>query len=682
MTTETNPLLDLHPERPVPFARIAGEHIEPAIQTLLARSYAGLAALESSTGPRTYDNTLRALELLTEELDFAMSVISHLESVATTPAIREAFAAVQPAVSELGSRIALSEGIYRVLTELAKSDEASRLGPVERRFLDKTLASFRRHGAELPKEGKERLLAMDVELGRLTLKFSQNVLDATNAYELLLPDASRLAGLPESALGMLRASAEDKGLSGYRVTLAAPSYMAVVTFADDADLRREVYRAFNARAASGPFDNRALLQSILELRREKAELLGYASFADLVLEDRMAKNGPAARAFLATVREKAAAAARREHTELEAFAREMGATAPLEPSDVAYWAEKLRKARFDFDDEMLRPYLPLDRALAGAFDIVSRLYGVRIEPAPELTTWDPSVTCHHLVEPDGRTGAVFYVDVFPRENKRDGAWMHGLWTAVPGEVGKNVEILAGNFTPPTSERPALLNHRELETLFHELGHLMHHAASRVPVRSLGGTAVAWDFVELPSQIMENWCWEKAALDLFARHYQTGEPVPEALVTRMRKARTFRAATMAMRQLGFAELDLSLHMEWDPRQGGDAVAHARRILSEHSPLPLPEEHALLASFSHLFSSPVGYAAGYYSYKWAEVLEADAFGRFAHEGLFDPSLGRAFREGVLARGDSEDPAVLVREFLGREPRIDALLERDGLLTPEAA
>ncbi len=680
MDSPKNPLLSLDPASFLPFSDILGEHIEPAVNTLVESSKRALAALENHPGPFTYDNTLRALELVTEELDLVMGVVSHLESVATTPAIRDAYAAVQPAVSELGSRIVLSEGVYRALRSFAETEEAKGLTGAKRRFLEKTLAGFRRNGAELDAAGKKRLMELDVELSTLTLKFSQNVLDDTNAFELVLPDTSRLGGLPESAVAMFRASAEEKGLAGYRITLTGPAFTAVVTHADDGELRRTLYCAWNARASEGAFDNRPILHRILQLRVEKAKLLGYASFADLTTEDRMAKHGHAARELVATLREKARGAARREHEELLRFqSSTLGHDAPMEPWDVAYWAEKLRKARFDFDDEMIRPYVPLDRALNGVFRVVERLYGVSIVPAPELPTWHPSVTAHRLVEADGSASAVFYVDVFPRETKRDGAWMHGLWTALPGEKGAHVEVLAGNFAPPTGDRPALLTHRELETLLHELGHLMHHAASRVPVRSLGGTAVAWDFVELPSQLMENWGWELEALSLMSGHYLTGEAIPPAIVERMRQARTFRAATMTMRQLGFAELDLALHIDWSE---GDAVSLARTILSEHSAVPLPENHMLLTSFSHLFASPVGYAAGYYSYKWSEVLAADAFTRFRREGLFAKEAGRAFREGLLARGDSEDPAVLFRNFLGRDPTVDALLERDGLALPKEA
>ncbi len=676
-----NPLLDL--ADPLPFDRIRGEHVEPAIRALLAEAQGRLDALaRGSGGARTYDDTLGALEGVTERLELAMSVVSHLESVATTPELRKAYNDVQPEVSAFESSIVLSEGVWTALQGFAATGEARALDGPRRRFCDKTIAHFRRNGAGLDEAGKRRLSEIDVEIATLALKYGQNVLDATNAFELVVDDRARLAGLPEQAVEAARESAAQRGLAGWRFTLQAPSYLPALTYLDDAALRERLYRAYNSRAASGDLDNGPVVAKILDLRREKANLLGFASFADLVLEDRMAKTGGAARRFIDLLREKTEPFFAKENADLLAFRSEVaGAGLPeMMPWDVTYYAEKLRRARFDFDEEALRPYFPLARVIEGIFEVARRLYGVRVEPWEGAPVWHPSVRAYVLREADGSTGAAFYVDVAPRESKRDGAWMHGLFTAVPGEprprIGRHIEVLAGNLTPPLGDRPALLSHREVETLFHEFGHLMHHASSRVPVRSLAGTAVAWDFVELPSQIMENWCWEREALDLFARHHETGAPIPDELLSRMRAARTFRSANAMMRQLGFAETDLALHM--DPRPA-DVVEYARAIMARFSPVRLPDDHAMIASFSHLFASPVGYAAGYYSYKWAEVLEADAFSRFRREGLFSPEVGAAFRGGVLARGDSEDPAVLFRDFMGRDPRLDAILERDGLVTP---
>lgn len=680
-TTAQNPLLSLRLDAEIPFDRIRGEHVEPAVQVLLAEAKSRLAALENDPGPRTFENTLTAFERIGERLDFVMGVVSHLESVATTPELRAANNAVQPHVSAFFASIILSEGVFRALKAFAETDEARALKGTRKRFLDKTLADFRRSGAELDPVGKKRLSEIDVELATITLRYSQNVLDATNAFELLVEDEATLKGLPESAIAAARNSAEQKGRKGFRFTLQAPSYVPVLTYLDDARIREQMYRAYSRRATAEGLDNRPIVRRILELRREKANLLGFASFADLVLEDRMAKTGERARRFIETLYAQARPFFEREHQDLVAFRREIeGPDAPpLAPWDVGYYAEKRRLARFNFDEEALRPYFPLERVLEGAFAVAKRLYDVTIEPWPDATVWHPSVRTYRVREPDGRVSSAFYVDVAPRESKRDGAWMNGLVTGVVSE--RHLAVLAGNLTPPLDDRPALLSHHEVETVFHEFGHLMHHASSRVEVRALAGANVAWDFVELPSQIMQNWCWEREALDLFARHYQTGAVIPDDLLSRMREARTFRAATAMLRQLGFAEADLALHMDWDPKGGLDPVDVGRSIISRFSPVPLPEDHAMLASFGHLFSSPVGYAAGYYSYKWAEVLDADAFSRFKREGLFSREVGGAFRAEILSRGDSEDPMVLYRRFMGREPTLAALLERDGLVAAAA-
>lgn len=671
-----NPLLDL--QLPLPFDRIRAEHVGPAIDELLARARGRLEAI--ATAPPTWDATLGALDGFGAEVDDAIGVVSHLEAVATTPALRAAYAEAQPRVSALFSSVPLHAGVYAALQSFAESDEARALAGARRRFLEKTLADFRRNGAALGPADKARLEAVDVELSKTTIEYGEHVLDATNAFELVIGDEARLAGLPASAIEAARESARAKGLEGFRFTLQAPSYGAVLTYADDAALREALYRAYATRATAAPNDNRPLVRRILSLRREKARLLGFRDFADLVLEDRMAKEGAAARRFLERLRAQTLPFFAREARDLEAFRRELEgpAAAPLQPWDVGYYAEKLRRARFDLDSEALRDFFPLDRVLEGAFEIARRLYGVVIEPAA-LPTWHPDARAYAVRDAGGRPIASFYVDVFPREDKRDGAWMHGLSTAarLRDPSARNVEVLVANVMPAVGERPSLLSHGEVETILHELGHLLHHALSEVELRSQGGTNVAWDFVELPSMIMENWAWEREALDLFARHWKTGERLPDATFEAMRRARTFRAATAMMRQLGFAELDLALHCDFDPASDEDPVALARRVLDVHSAVPLPREHATAAAFGHLFASPVGYAAGYYSYKWAELLEADAFSRFRREGIFAREVGEAFREHVLRHGDAADPAELFRRFMGRDPSIDAMLERSGLV-----
>lgn len=656
----------------MPFDGIQPGHVSEAIARLIADARARIDAVAAEPGPRTYANTMEALDVASEPLDRAANIVRHLEAVVTSPEWREAWNAAQPEVAAFYSGIPLHGGLWRALREFAETKEAKALTGVRRRFLTKTIESFERHGAALPAEQKKQLETLDVELAALTTKFSQNVVDAAAAWELVIADEARLAGLPESAREAARQAAAAKGVEGWRFTLQAPSYNAVMTYLDDAAIREQCWRAYMARAAQ---ENAALLPRILELRREKARLLGFATFADFVLADRMARNGTSARAFVDSLAAKTVESFARENQALEAFRRAHGDEAPMQPWDIGYWAEKQRQAEFDFNEEELRPYLPLERVLNGLFTLVERLFAVKVVEAPGVPVWHPEVKHYELRDANGDLLGTFYADWHPRDTKRGGAWMDSFITGQPG-LEPHVGLMCGNLTPPVGEKPSLLTHREAETIFHEFGHLLHHLLSRVEVKSLSGTQVAWDFVELPSQIMENWCWERESLDLFARHWQSGEPVPDELFQKMRRARTFRGANAQMRQLGFATVDLALHIDYCPERDGGPVTYARDVLRPFASAPLPEDYSMICGFTHLFADATGYAAGYYSYKWAEVLDADAFTRFQCEGLFNPETGRAFREEILAKGNSEEPADLYRRFLGRDPDPSALLRRLGL------
>lgn len=668
---QANPLLSI--SHPIPFDQIRAEHVEPAVAQLLQESRRRLEQLERGDSPLTYESTLAALEAATQDLERAMTVVGHLESVATTPELRAAYNAVQPQVSAFSSAIPMSAGLFRMLEAFADSPEAKRLDATRGRFMKKTIDWFKREGAGLSDADKARLEKLNVELTEVTTRFSQNVLDSTNAFDLIVEDRAKLAGLPERAIAAAAASAKSKGRTGYRFTLQAPSYMPLLTYLDDVSLREQVYRAMNTRAMQEPHDNRPLVARILELRREKAKLLGYPDFVDLVLHDRMAQQGERAHSFVVDLESRTQRAFARENAELERFA---GRT--LNPWDVAYYAEKQRLSRYAFDEEELRPYFALESVLKGLFDIVSRLYGIAVDEVLDLPVWHPTVRAFRIRDNDGSLLGYFYADLFPREEKRDGAWMNSFLTCGPTPNGfePNVGLICGNMTPPIGETPALLGHREVETVFHEFGHLMHHMLSRVSVRSLAGTNVAWDFVELPSQIMENFCWEREAVDLFARHYQTGERIPDVLWEKMKRARTYRGGNDMMRQLGFATVDLELHRAYDPARHGSPTDFARELMSRFAPAPLPATYAMVLGFGHLFAHPVGYAGGYYSYKWAEVLDADAFSRFASEGVFSRDVGRAFRDRILAQGDSRDPMDLFKDFMGREPDLRALLQRSGI------
>jgi oligopeptidase A len=681
--TARNPLLRNTFE--IPFDRIRAEHVEPAITELLRDAGERLDHIAADPAPRTFANTMERLDGLTERLDYAIGIVRHLEAVVTTPELRAAYNAAQPEVSAFYSSLPLNEALWGAVQTYAQTEEAKRLRGARKRFLEKTIDSFRRHGAELDAAGKRRIAEIDVELSKQTIRFSENVLDSINEFALVIEDEGKLGGLPESARAMARASAASKGLAepSWRFTLQAPSYIAVMTYLDDAEIRRQVYEAYVNRAIDGQHDNRPVMRRILELRQEKAALLGYRDFADLVLEDRMAHTGARAQEFLEDLKRQTEARFRNENEELRTFVGR-----DLEPWDIAYYAEKLRAALYNFDEEALRPYFPLASVVHGMFGIVERLYGIRVVEKPGAPVWDPEVKYYEIHDenhPSDRTllGA-FYADWYPRENKRGGAWMDSFITGIALErhFEPHAALICGNLTPPVGNRPSLLTHREVQTIFHEFGHLLHHCLSQVEMRSLAGANVAWDFVELPSQIMENWCWERDALDLFARHYQTGQSIPEELFQKMRRARCFRAANAQMRQLGLGIVDLKLHREYATRQPVDLAAYARAILQEFSPARLPEHYAMIASFTHLFASPVGYGAGYYSYKWAEVLDADAFTMFQDHGIFSRDVGTRFRQNILARGNSEDPAELYRSFMGRDPDLNALLERSGLLVKQGA
>jgi oligopeptidase A len=677
-STGTNPLLSV-PFR-IPFDQIAADKVEPAIAILLEEARARIESLANQPGERTFGTTMSALDQLCEPLDVAMAVVRHLEAVATYPELRAALNTVQPAVSAFYSGIQLNERLWGAIKGYAATGEASSLSGERRRFLKKTVDTFRRHGADLDPAGKKRLEAIDVELTQLTTKYGENVLDATNAFEWRANDEAQLAGLPPTALAAGRESAQRKGQEGWRFTLRAPDYFAVMTYLEDAAVRRHFYEAYMTRSTAEPWDNRGLISRILELRQEKAQLLGFCDFADFALDDRMAHSGARALEFLEDLKARTQRRFEEENREVLEFRRSLeGPTAPqLEPWDVGYYAEKQRAALYDFDEEALRPYFPLESVVTGLFELVRRLYGIQVSEEKGVAAWDSEVRFYNIHDRDGTFLGGFYSDWYPRENKRGGAWMDALITGGPEnhEFRPHLGLICGNLTPPVGGKPAMLTHREVETIFHEFGHLLHHILSRVEIRTLAGTSVAWDFVELPSQIMENWCWERAALDLFARHWETADPIPDDLFQKMKRARTFRAANAQMRQLGFGFIDLQLHARYRPESDGDPVAYTRRILQDFSPAELPPNHAMIAGFTHLFSSPVGYAAGYYSYKWAEVLDADAFTRFLEHGIFSREIGGQFRDKILARGDSEDPAELYRQFMGREPDPEALLRRSGL------
>jgi oligopeptidase A len=687
----SNPFLS--PEFTINWAAHTPEHIEPAIEQALADSQAAIDTIaQLPLEDTTFENTFVALEDSTELLSLAWGKVSHLQSVEDSPPLRDAQNKMLPKVSAFFARIPLNPELWLRLKTVAESAEAAELTGVKRRFLDETVADFREEGADLPEADRTRLEEIQGELAKLTQEYSENVLDGTNAWDIVITDEARLAGIPEHARSAARQSAQAKGHGSddqpaWRFTLQFPSYVAVMTHADDDELRREMHQAFIAVGSSGKYDNRPLVPKILALRDEKAKLLGKDNFADLVLTRRMAKTGASALAFVEELQAKSQAQFEHEIGEREAFkAGKSGEPlGRLKAWEVRYWGEKQRKAQHDFDAEELRPYLPVDRVIPGLFELCSRVFGLKIEEhvGEPGYVWHDEVKFYTMHDDAGRHLGSFYADWHPRESKRGGAWMGHLITGGPqpdGSRAPHLGYITGNLSPPIDGRPALLTHPEVETIFHEFGHLLHQLLGEVEIKSLNGTSVAWDFVELPSQIMENWCWERESLDLFARHHETGEPIPEDLFQRMLAARNFGSAGAMIRQLQFGKMDLLMHTRTPEFVEVGADGMEAKLYGEVKEMMFPSDPPVPTNvnrFGHLFSSPTGYAAGYYSYKWAEVLEADAFGRFKAEGLFNRETGREFVDCVLSRGNSDDPAKLFRAFRGRDPDPAALLERSGLL-----
>ncbi|GGJ32084.1 oligopeptidase A [Deinococcus roseus] len=673
-----NPLLSLGFD--LPFEDIKPEHFEAAIDVQIQQAEQELKDLLEVQGERTYLNTLKAYDRLAEPLTRSYILLLHLNSVVTGPEVRATLQAVQPKVTSFFTRFSLSQPLYQALKDYAATPDAQFLTGAKRRLLELALDDFRRSGADLPAEKKQRMEEINMRLSEICTQFSQNVVDSTAEFEHLIEDESKLAGLPASARAAARQNAESKGKPGWRFTLQQPSYLPVIFYLDDPEIRKAMYTAYNQRGSEDPYNNEPLINEILALRKEKAELLGYQDFADLVLEDRMAKNGARALQFEQDMTLKIRPFFERENAELMEYRRALeGEDAPeLEPWDVSYYAEKLRKASYDFDEEALKPYFAVDRVMAGLFEITRRVYGVTIQEVKGVQVWHPEVKTYEIYNEAGQLLARFFADWFPRESKRSGAWMNSFMTGDrDGAFEPHLCLMCGNLTPPVGDEPALLTHSDVETIFHEWGHLIHHALSDVEVKKLAGTNVAWDFVELPSQIMENWAWEREALDLFAHHHQTGETIPDELFEKMVAARNFRAASVAMRQLSLGTTDLMLHMKYNPEADGSVLDYSRNLLGQFMAVKPGAEFKMITAFTHLFASPVGYGAGYYSYKWAEVLDADAFSRFREEGIFNRATGQDFLDKILSRGASEDPAKLFRDFMGRDPNPDALLERSGLL-----
>jgi oligopeptidase A len=676
----SNPLLDMRGLPP--FSRIEPEHVEPAIDSLLASNRAEVNALLDKSDRYTWRSLIQPLEEMDNRLSRLWSPVRHLNAVLDGAAWRAAYNACLPKLSEYGTEMGQNGRLYRAYQSIRESDEFARLDVGQQKTIDDALRDFRLSGVHLSPADKERLKTIQRELSRAQSKFEENLLDATHAWKKHITEQAALEGLPESSLDMARESARKANLDGWQLTLETPSYIAVMTYADDRELRREVYTAHNTRASDqGPFagrwDNSEVMEQILALRYEAAKLLGFGNYAEKSFATKMAESPQKVIAFLSDLAERAKPVAEREMAELRAFAAEHLGMRDLQAWDIAYVSEKLRQHRYALSQEDLKPYFPVDRVLTGLFDLVRRLYGFRIEQRAGADTWHPDVRFFEITDEAGGVRGQFYLDLYAREHKRGGAWMDECVNRMRAadKIQIPVAYMTCNGSPPAGGKPALFTHDEVITLFHEFGHGLHHMLTTVDYPSVSGiNGVEWDAVEMPSQFMENWCWEREGLNLFGRHYKTDEPLPEDLFQRLLATKHFLAGMQMMRQLEFALFDLRLHLEYRPETGGRIQAIVDEVRETVAVLKPPSFVRFQHSFAHVFAG--GYAAGYYSYKWAEVLSADVFAAFEEAGLFNPEVGKRFLRCVLERGGTRPAMELFRDFRQREPRIDALLRHNGL------
>jgi len=678
----TNPLLAIH-GLPT-FSQIKPEHAVPAISQILEENRQAIAALTPAGQTYTWDNLAEPLEDLDDRLNKAFAPVGHMNSVVNSDALREAYNACLPLLTDYATEIGQNEDLYQAFQALADGPEYPSLDPAQRKIIDNALRDFRLSGVALPPEQKARYKEIAQELSRLTSQFQDNLLDATNGWSKHIEDETLLAGIPDNARTAARERAGQDGKTGWVFNLEFPSYFAVVTYADDRELRREFYTAYCTRASdqgpnAGKWDNTELMEQILALRHEEAQLLGFANFAELSLATKMARSPDAVIHFLEDLSRRSLGIARRDLDDLRVYARDHHGLDTLESWDLGYYSEKLRQHAYALSEEEIKPYFPATKAVPGMFEVTERLFGLSIREVEGVDVWHPDVKYYEIKDRDGELRGSFYLDLYARPKKRGGAWMDVCITRrkQADKVQYPVAFLTCNFTPPTADTPALLRHEEVLTLFHEFGHGLYHMLTRVDHLGVSGIhGVQWDAVELPSQFMENFCWEREALDLISGHWQTGEPLPQVLFDKMLAARNFQSGMQMVRQLEFSLFDFRIHREYDPALGGRIYPILDEVRRQTAVFIPPAFNRFPHGFSHIFAG--GYGAGYYSYKWAEVLSSDAYSLFEENGVFDAATGQAFLEKILERGGSRDAMELFVEFRGREPEIDALLRHNGILT----
>ncbi|WP_283604070.1 oligopeptidase A [Serratia proteamaculans] len=677
----TNPLLT--PFSLPPFSAIRPEDIVPVVQSALADCRAAVERVVAQPGPFTWDNLCQPLAESDDRLSRIWSPVGHLNSVKNSPELRTAYEQALPLLSEYGTWVGQHEGLYQAYRSLKEGAAFDKLTAPQRKSVENALRDFELSGIGLSPEKQRRYGEIVARLSELGSTYSNNVLDATMGWSKLITSEAELSGLPESALAQAQAMAQAKEQDGWLLTLDMPSYLPVLTYGDNRALREEMYRAFATRASdqgpnAGKWDNSEVMAETLALRHELAQLLGFDSYADKSLATKMAENPEQVLGFLSDLAKRARPQAEQELAQLRAFAKQHYGVDELEAWDITYYGEKQKQHLFSISDEQLRPYFPEQRVVEGLFEVVKRIYGITAKERKDVDTWHPEVRFFDLFDASGELRGSFYLDLYARENKRGGAWMDdcvGSLRKANGELQKPVAYLTCNFNRPLGDKPALFTHNEVTTLFHEFGHGLHHMLTQIDTAGVSGiSGVPWDAVELPSQFMENWCWEPEALAFISGHYQSGEPLPKEMLDKLLAAKNYQAALFILRQLEFGLFDFRMHAEYSPEKGAQILPTLAEVKKMVAVVPSPSWGRFPHAFSHIFAG--GYAAGYYSYLWAEVLSADAYSRFEEEGIFNAETGKSFLDNILSRGGSEEPMELFKRFRGREPQLDAMLRHYGI------
>ena len=677
----SNPLLEM--KGLPPFSSIKPEHVEPAIDALLEQNRKRLKEILSSNQNYSWQNLVEPQDEMEDRLNRVWSPVSHMNSVVNSDELREAYNACMPKLSEYGTEMGQNVELYKAYNAIAEGDEYNKLDDAQKKVIDNVLRDFHLSGVDLAEDKKARYKEIKQELSKLTTRYEENILDATHGWQKQVTDETVLKGLPNSAIAMAKQAAEEKELEGWLFTLDFPSYYAVMSYADNEKLREEMHEAYVTRASdqgpnAGKWDNSQIMDDILRLRHELANLLGFSNYAERSLATKMAENTDQVLSFLHDLAKRSKPIAEKELQELKEFAKKEYGEEQLDPWDLTYYSEKLRQHTYSISQEELKPYFPETKVTPGMFDVVKRLYGLQIKEVDQVDVLHDDVRFYEIRDAENNLRGQFYLDLYARAKKRGGAWMddcRGRRKLTDNAIQIPVAYLTCNLTPPIGDDPALFTHDEVITLFHEFGHGLHHMLTQVDYIDVSGiNGVAWDAVELPSQFMENWCWEREALDVIAGHYKTGEPMPEDLYQRMYAAKNFQAGMQMVRQLEFSIFDFRLHAEYDPAKGARVQEILDEVRSEVSVVKPASYNRFQHGFSHIFAG--GYAAGYYSYKWAEVLSADAFSKFEENGIFDEKTGQHFMKTVLEQGGTREPMALFVEFRGREPQIDALLRHSGI------